>query len=132
MGNIFEFDDVNNVLLSFWDGRVTEQALLESYAAGQRIAGSRPPFRSILDFSKVTSFDVPNETVLRMAKMPPPTDAGMLFVIVAPRDLIYGVSRMFSILSQQNRPQLQVTRSMDEAYKLLGITSPHFKPIKAE
>jgi hypothetical protein len=130
--NLFEFDTPNNTLRSSWEGRVTEEALLVSYSAGQRYAASHPPYRSILDFSSVTSFDVPTEALRTLGKRPPPSAAQMMFVIVAPGDLVYGLSRMFAVLGEETRPNLRVVRTMQEAYDLLEIDSPQFSPINID
>ena len=50
-------------------------------------------------------------------------------VFVAPKDLIYGMARMFQILGEATRPDLPVVRTMDEAYSLLQVESPEFSPV---
>ncbi len=56
----------------------------------------------------------------------------MMFVIVAPGDLVYGLSRMFAVLGEETRPNLRVVRTMQEAYSLLEIVSPQFSPINID
>jgi hypothetical protein len=50
-------------------------------------------------------------------------------VLVIPQIFIYGLARMFQILGEKTRPELQVVRTMDEAYFLLGVESPEFHPV---
>ena len=52
-----------------------------------------------------------------------------LRVFVAPSDFIYGSIRRFQILSEKTRQNLHVVRTMQDAYKLLGIESPKFAPL---
>ena len=36
---------------------------------------------------------------------------------------------MFQILSEKTRPDLHIVRTIDEAYRLLNVESPEFKPL---
>jgi hypothetical protein len=36
---------------------------------------------------------------------------------------------MFQVLSERTRKNVHVVRTMDEAYKLLGLDSPKFVPV---
>lgn len=44
-----------------------------------------------------------------------------------PKNFIYGLARMFQILTEDTRPELQVVRTMDEAFRLLEVKSPEFR-----
>lgn len=46
-----------------------------------------------------------------------------------PQIFIYGLARMFQILGEKNRPELQVVRTLDEAYTMLGVEFPDFHPV---
>ena len=50
-------------------------------------------------------------------------------VIVVPIDFIFGLARMFQMLGEKTRPDLHVVRTLDEAYRLLQIESPEFRPV---
>jgi len=50
-------------------------------------------------------------------------------VLVIPQTFIFGLARMFQILGEKNRPELQVVRTMDEAYHLLRVERPEFHPV---
>ena len=129
MGCSFEFDPVNNILRYSWDGNLTDEVLVESDAAGRRVLAARPPCRGILDFSKVTKVDVSSQTIKRIASRPPAYGLGQVVVLVAPKDVVYGLSRMFATLGEEKRPKMHVVRTMEEAYHLLEIDSPQFSPI---
>jgi len=53
----------------------------------------------------------------------------LIRVIVAPADHVFGIGRMFSVLSQDRRSNTHVVRTMDEANELLKIKEPEFKVI---
>jgi hypothetical protein len=64
-----------------------------------------------------------------LASLPIAIEVESMLVIVAPKNVVYGLSRMFSTYSEQTRPNLGVVRTMDEAFSLLGISSPQFSRI---
>ena len=126
MDFVVDFDAKNNILRWTLEDEVTDAVLLDFYAVATKYAASHPPCRSIIDFSKVTDFHVSSETVRQVAAAPTALPAQYLRVIVIPSDFIYGMGRMFQILSEKTRPELHVVRTMDEAYRLLHVESPEF------
>jgi hypothetical protein len=129
MGCSFEFDAVNNILRYSWEGRLTDEVLLQGDAAGRRLLASRPPCRGILDFSGITTVEASSATINRIASLPPAYGFGQAVILVAPKDVIYGLSRMFVMLGEESRPKAYVVRTMEEAYRLLGVDSPQFSPV---
>jgi hypothetical protein len=126
---VVEFDAKHNILRGTLDGRMTGAILLDFYARTAKYMASHPPCHGILDFSKVTDFEVSSAAIRQVAAAPPAFPAGYMRVLVIPRDFIYGLARMFQILTEETRPELQVVRTMDEAYRLLEVTSPDFRPV---
>jgi hypothetical protein len=126
---LVEFDAKNNILRGTLEGRMTGAILLDFHARAARYIASRPPCRGILDFSKVTDCEVSSAAIREVAASPPVFPAGYARVLVIPRDFIYGLARMFQILTQETRPELQVVRTMEEAYRLLGVSSPAFQVV---
>jgi len=126
---VVEFDAKNNVLRGTLDGPMTGAILLDLYARAAKYMASRPPCRGILDFSKVTKFEVSTDAIRQVAAAAPAFPAGYMRVLVIPRDFIYGLARMFQILTQETRPELRVVRTMEEAYRLLEVASPDFQPV---
>jgi hypothetical protein len=112
-----------------FDGRLDDATLFEGYAASADHALSHPGCRGILDFSKVTDFEVTAGAVGRLAHHSPLLPVEAARILVAPQNLVYGMARMFQMKSGEKRPALQVVRKMEEAYALLGIESPEFTPL---
>lgn len=129
MALVVEFDAKNNILRGTLDGRMTGAILLDLQARTAKYMASRPPCRGILDFSKVTDFEVSTAAIREVAASPPVFPAGYMRVLVIPRDFIYGLARMFQILTEETRPELRVVRTMEEAYGLLEVSSPEFEPV---
>ena len=129
MNYVLDFDAKNNVLRCTLEGRMTGVILLDFYARAVKYMESHPPCRGILDLSRVTDFEVSADAIRQVAAAPPALPAGYMRVLVVPQIFIYGLARMFQILGEKNRPELQVVRTLDEAYGLLGVEFPDFHPI---
>lgn len=129
MALVVEFDAKHNILRGTLDGRMTGAILLQLHARATKYMASHPPCRGILDFLKVTDCEVSTAAIRQVAASPPVFPAGYMRVLVIPRDFIYGLARMFQILTQETRPELQVVRTMEEAYHLLEVSSPEFEPV---
>jgi len=129
LGFVLDFDARNQILRVTLEGRLTDAILLGSYAAASGYAASHPPCRGIVDFSEVTKFEVSSGAMLELANSAPAFPAATMRVLVAPRDISYGMVRMFQILGETKRPNMHVVRTMDEAYRLLCVESPEFGPI---
>jgi hypothetical protein len=124
-----DFDAKNNVLRGTLEGPMTGADLLDLYAAATKYMASHPPSRGILDFSRVTEFEVSNEAIRQVAAAAPAFPVTHMRVLVIPQTFIYGLARMFQILTEDTRPELYVVRTMDEAYGLLQVESPDFRPL---
>jgi len=124
---VFEFAEAENVLRLTLTGEITDQAILELWTKGLPIATARTNCRSIVDISGVTRFNVSTRAIDTLAKRQGPDLPTRIFV--APNDVVYGTTRMFQMLSETTRKNVHVVRTLDDAYKLLGIESPKFTPI---
>jgi len=129
MAFFLEFDATNNILRVRLEGRVTDAILLDCYANTARCAASHPACRGIADVSGVTKFDVSTTAIRQLAETPPAIPPPHIRVFVAPQAHVYGMARMFQILSSHTRPNLHVVHTMAEAYHLLQVESPEFSPV---
>jgi len=123
----FEFAHAENILRLTLNGEMNDQAVLELWTEGLPIAQSYSSFRLIVDTAAVTRFAVTPRAVNTLAKRHSPELP--MRVIVAPSDLLYGTSRMFQTLTESTRKNVHIVRTMQEAYKVLGVESPNFVPI---
>jgi hypothetical protein len=126
---VVDFDAKHNILRGTLEGPMSGVVLLELYHKASEFMASHPPCRAILDFSHVTEFEVSSEAIRQVAASPPVVPAGYMRVLVIPQVFIYGLARMFQILGEKHRPELQVVRTLEEAYRLLGVEDPQFYPL---
>ena len=132
MGYLFEFDEANNVLRVTWKGPLTDTPFIEEVAKARKFLASRPGVRGIADYSGVTAENLSSEAIKRVAWAPTQGEERAVVVSVASSDMAFGMARMFSMLTEQQRPNRPVVRTMEEAYQLLKITDPKFLPISVD
>jgi hypothetical protein len=127
MSYSFEFAPKDRILRCSFDGRVTDESLLEYYEQVGKYVVHTEPRAGIVDFSNVTSFDASLETVRSLARsLPAMVDVSLPRFIVAPAPHIFGIARMFQAMGEDSRPSLQVVRTLAEAYAALGVIDPKF------
>lgn len=126
---LFEFAEAENILRLTLSGEMSDQAVLELWTKGVPIAEAYSSCRLIVDTAAVTRFSVSPRAVNTLAKRHSPELPTR--VIVAPSDLLYGTSRMFQTLTESTRKNVHIVRTMEDAYKVLGVECPKFAPIKA-
>jgi len=129
VGCVLEFDAKNAVLRVTVDGLLTDKGLSDCNATVTRYYASHPPCRGIVDFSKVTKFEVSSDVIRRLASGSPAIPTENVRVFVTPTDVVYGTARMFQVLGEKTRPELHVVRTLEAAYKLLQLESPEFGPV---
>ena len=128
MGYVLDFDAKNSLLRVSVEGRVTDAILWDAYTTVASYIETHGPCRAIVNVSAVTKFDVSSSAIRELTRRTPAIPKGYMRVFVAPLDSMYGMVRMFQILTELTRPELHVVRSVDEAYRLLRVESPEFGP----
>jgi len=129
MGLVLEFDAKHAILRVTVNGVVTDASVPEFYNAVAEYVTVHPTCSGILDVRAVTMFDVSSEAIRQLAARPPAFPGGPFTVFVASKDYIYGLARMFQTLGERSRPNLRVVRTIEEAYRLLGVETPEFAPV---
>ena len=72
MAYSFAFDDANQIFLVSFEGRVTDELIVDFYGAAALQIARMPALRgSIVDFSPVAEFAVSSETIREVAWSPP-------------------------------------------------------------
>lgn len=124
-----EFDSRNFVIRWTLQGRVTDEVFSEYIHLSVATVPRFPAKALILDLTQAESFNVESKTLRELARKAPTLPSQFPRVIVAQSNITYGLSRMFTILSEEQRPNSYVVRTMDQAYELLKIRDPEFAPV---
>jgi hypothetical protein len=125
VGFRLEFDQANQIFLIAFEGEIDERTVADCSAAVRRV-GVAPLF-TIIDNTGVTRADISSEQIRSAARRTP--TKGVRQVIVAPQNVMYGLSRMFQIEGDEAWDDLHVVRTMREALDIIGVKSPSFSPI---
>lgn len=131
MSYSFYFDRENKIVLARFEGRVTDELLVDFQRVGARRVVATVEFRgTIIDFSGVTAFDVSTQTARMLAwEQPIDPDSSRPRVMVAPENHIFGICRVFASHGEDTRPNLHVVRSMEHACAIVGLVKPQFEPL---
>jgi hypothetical protein len=128
MSCAFFIDRRQRVLLAKFGRTVTLKTLAELNAAVRRHAAAEGPFRGIVDLSAVEEVLISSHQVAELGRQPPLLP-GQQRAIVAPRDEVFGLSRMFGLHRAITGDEPAIVRTLAAAYEQLGLTEPDFVPI---
>jgi len=123
-------DATNKIIRISFEGEETGQVLRDAQAALRSCWERLGPWPCIVDLTGVTEATFPSEAVRTIARSQPIVSMECLLVAVAPKDVSYGLARMFELLIHEERgPYVRVVHTMDEALDLIGVKSPTFSPL---
>jgi hypothetical protein len=118
----FEVDAARRTRVARFSGVVDDHELLGSYAGLVEEPGYDPTLNDLVDMTAVDRLDVSTAAVRQLVSMFTPLDhAGVVtrLAIVAPRDHVFGMARMYEILRSDAPEMIAVFRDMDEAQRWL-------------
>jgi hypothetical protein len=125
-----DFDATNRILRARFIGRVTDDELKDVYRFGQEHVARFDPLAGITDFSEVTAVAFSPQTMRDLARTKPiMPDPRRPVLFVAPTPDLFGMARMFELQGAESRPNLQVVRTPEEAYRILNVRDPQFEPV---
>ncbi len=126
-----EIDSTKRIARCRFEGCLTDEELKEWYRTACEIAALSDLYAGIVDLSAVKSYEVSSRTIHKLAKSPaimPNPD--LVRLIIAEPLHIYGMARIFMFVGRHTRPNLHVVRFEEEAWTILAVTKPQFKPYK--
>jgi hypothetical protein len=130
VGFRIDYDSLHKIVRISVEGVFTDHVLRESYRALKQFNDSYCTCCGIADCTNVTEVQLSSAAIRWMADVQPPVfPADMLKVFVSPKDVMFGVWRMFQEAGFGTRWNIRVVRPMDEALKLIGVESPTFSPV---
>jgi hypothetical protein len=127
----YEFEDRHRILLVIVHGSVGENEFRELYFDIRTRKEEEQALTGILDLTGVTVFDIDSQIIRELASYPPNIVDPILRAVVAPTDLLFGMSRMFQIIGSETREQLHIVRTLDEALTLLNAKAARFHRLEA-
>ena len=126
----FEYDPAQKVLAIRARGDITDDIFKTAYATLARLAQGIDVRAAFFDLTSVGRFDVSAATVRHVSALAPALPDPTPRYVIATQAHIYGMARMFQIVSPRGRDMLHVVRSARDAYTALGLTAEsHFEPL---
>lgn len=128
-GNLMEWEPERKIARITWQGNVTLEALrLQSEAF--RLRPEVGVLKGIIiDFTHSGTVDMPASDVLNFTEDSPVFPSSFPRVMVAEKDLHFGLLRMYETLTAERRTGTIVVRTLAEAYRILGLQDPVFVPL---
>ena len=114
-----------NVAIFVHTGRVADDEFLTCYKSFFEGDAFKPPMNILVDLRETNSSSRSPEALLRFAEFvrakPADSTASIKVAVVAPKDLSFGLARMYEILSDSVHWNFVVFRAMDAALAWLGL-----------
>jgi hypothetical protein len=129
----FDFEYTHQVLCCTFKGRVTEEDLRQFHRDALRVVERTNPRAAIINFRHVREFHVTGGAMRAMARCDPlMPDMTQPRFIVAPADLVFGMSRIYQLTGEPTRPKFRVVRTKQAALSAIGVKDPNFMKIPEE
>jgi hypothetical protein len=116
----YKIDKTLGVVFSSAHAVVTDK---EAYSHQNKLRNDPdfdPGFSQLFDFALVAQAELSMDAIHYLAERNP-FGLGSKRAFVAPADLMYGLSRMFQVLTMEHQDELSVFRDMHEARKYLSL-----------
>ena len=117
----FEFDARHGLLAARFSGKLTEEVLVAYYTEAPKHVMRYAVRAGLMDFTDAAGVDISTAIVQRLAAIPTTFPDPIPRVIIAPSNLLFGLSRMYKSLSVEERQGLHVVRTEQEALDHLDI-----------
>lgn len=122
---LFEFFQDHNLFVSTWTGELTDDDLWPAYQQLFSNDAYHPGMNELADMRKVTLSRVTGAGMLHlgehMGHWLEGKCEGFKTAVIAPKDLSYGLSRIYEFQSYDTVENTRVFRDPDEAIKWLGV-----------
>ncbi|HEX8924174.1 MAG TPA: hypothetical protein VF786_00200 [Terriglobales bacterium] len=129
-GFTIELDREAKVVRVAWLGQVTLELLRAGFSQTRQFARGLQLRGAISDFSSTDSFELSSDDVYILSREAPVFETQIPRVTVSGKEHIFGMARMFELLSDGRSAGIHVVHTMEEAYALLRLDKPEFTLIQ--
>jgi len=114
--------DVNQrLVVSTYFGETNEAEILGHISRIHSRPDFDPSFAELVDLSGVTGGSVSISTIQAVASRESIFNPTSMHVVIAPRDIVFGLARMSQVYAEKTRPNFVVVRTIEEARKFLKL-----------
>lgn len=122
MAATYVIDEARRLVSSKASGTLTAAEIFDHQARLRADKAFKPDFRQIIDFTEVTEVNLQPDDMYRIADGSP-FRAGARRAFIIRRPLLYGLARMFQILTEAHEAEIKIFCSVEEANEWLGLES---------
>jgi hypothetical protein len=127
MGFWIDYSTLHKIVRISFEGTLTDHDLRGGYVALTQFHEHYNPCCGIVDLTSVTDEQLSDAILVWIADVLPPIfPYDMTKVAIAPKEVTFGVSRMFEEMAMGKRLNHHVVHTMKEALNLIGVESPRF------
>ncbi len=127
----FEYDASKKVLAVQVTGPATDDSFKACYANAARYVEGREVHSFIIDLTRLGQLSVSAKGIRDVSQSAPLLPDPAVRYVIAPQDHIFGMARMFQIVSPKGRERLHVVRTLSAAHEALGVTASAFERLPA-
>lgn len=122
----FEVNISHRLRRATFSGVITEPVLFHTYEQLLSEPDYDPTLNDLVDMRGVERLEVSSQGVRQLVGLfaQPETQSTNKLAIVAPESYIFGMARMYEILSSDTSEQIQVFRDLRDAERWLGLAHP--------
>jgi hypothetical protein len=124
---ILEYAPDDRIVRATWSGIVAAGPMAQRNSCLRLFAQTHDLRGGIADFSQVQDFRLSPIELLGLSAGRLALAPDFPRIVVAPLDHQYGLSRMFQMWNEAQVKGLRIVRSMDAAFRLLGLVNPRFQ-----
>ena len=119
----FKMDAAQRMRVAAFSGIINEQDVISAYAALMAEPDYDPSINDLVDLREVRRLDINAHGMQRIVELFTPLDKLDVYnrlAIVAPRDELYGMARMYQTLRSDAPEETRIFRNYDEAVDWLN------------
>jgi hypothetical protein len=131
MASRFEFDPVNNILMTRLDGDLSDDLAREADVGMRKHLREKNPLVHIVDCSFVEKFSMSAESIRYLAgREPALKGVNCRRFFVMPSTMGFGMAMMFQIAGNPHYDAVTIVHFLAEVFATLAIEPPKFGPLE--
>ncbi len=115
-----KIDLERHIVYSYFNGVISEADIIRHGTALKSDPNFDPAFHEILDVRGITELEASSAMIQKIASSKSIFNPDSMHAIIAPAGLLFGLSRMFQMLSDRTRPNVAVVSTPEEADRYIA------------
>ncbi|HUO59554.1 MAG TPA: hypothetical protein VMU24_02730 [Candidatus Acidoferrales bacterium] len=129
-GVILEIEREGKIVRVTWLGEITLSVIREGFSKVREFAKGRDLRGAISDFTHARNLNLSKDDIYVLSHEEPVFETDFPRITVGGADHIFGMARMFELMTAERTTGIHVVRTIDEAYALLQLQDPEFNRVE--